>query len=130
MKATILDDSEAKEAVKHLDRKLGSIHWLAGTHPGESPRCGEVRLYDHLFTEKDPLRLKNWKDGLNPLSEVIIPNAMMEAMLFGRRVEDHVQFERLGYFVVDKDTTTLGRMVYNRSCSLRSLSVCSKHILF
>lgn len=130
VKATILDDSEAKEAVKHLDRKLGSIHWLAGTHPGESPRCGEVRLYDHLFTEKDPLRLKNWKDGLNPLSEVIIPNAMMEAMLFGRRVEDHVQFERLGYFVVDKDTTTLGRMVYNRSCSLRSLSVCSKHILF
>lgn len=96
---------------------------MPGTHPGESPRCGEVRLYDHLFTEKDPLRLKNWKDGLNPLSEVIIPNAMMEAMLFGRRVEDHVQFERLGYFVVDKDTTTLGRMVYNRSCSLRSL-VC------
>ena len=88
------------------------------------------QIGDEAFTEIVKFIHENWKDGLNPLSEVIIPNAMMEAMLFGRRVEDHVQFERLGYFVVDKDTTTLGRMVYNRSCSLRSLSVCSKHILF
>lgn len=130
VKATVLNESEAKEAMKSLDRKLGSIHWLAGEHPGETPRYGEVRLYDHLFTEKDPLKLKEWKKGLNPFSEIVIPNAMMEATLFGRPVEDHIQFERLGYFVVDKDTTTLGRMVYNRSCSLRSFCVCFILIFF
>ena len=101
-------------------RKLGSIHWLAGNRIGEEPRRGEVRLYDHLFTDKDPMQLKDWKAGINPASEIVIPNAMMESSLFGRPVEDHVQFERLGYFVVDKDSSQQDKPVYNRSCPLRS----------
>ena len=123
VKATVLNEMEArlaKEQMTKEKRKLGSIHWLAGNRVGEEPRRGEVRLYDNLFTEKDPMRLKDWKKGINPASEIVIPNAMMEMSLFGRPVEDHVQFERLGYFVVDKDSELQGKTIYNRSCPLRS----------
>ena len=117
VRCTVLNEEEKKAAMAHKDRKLGSIHWVAGTKLGEEPRRGEVRLYDNLFTEKNPAAEKDWKKSLNPKSEVVVPNAMLETSLLGRKVEDHVQFERLGYFCVDKDSQK-DHIVYNRTCAL------------
>ena len=119
VRCTVLGEEEKRAALAHKDRKLGSIHWLAGAKVGEEPRRGEVRLYDHLFTTKNPAAEKDWKKSLNPTSEVVVPNAMLEASLLGRKAEDHVQFERLGYFCVDKDSRE-DHIVYNRTCALHS----------
>ena len=119
VRCSVLSEEEKTLAIQRLDRKLGSIHWLAGEKVGEKPRSGEVRLYDSLFTVKDPSAEKDWKKALNPASKIVVPNAMLEASLFGRKKEDHVQFERLGYFCVDGDSCG-DHMVYNRTCSLHS----------
>ena len=72
------------------------------------------------------MALKDWREGLNPESKIVVENAMLEPSLLHLPVESHVQFERLGYFTVDPDTTRLGKMVYNRSCTLHSFRVCSR----
>ena len=119
VRCSVLTDEEAKDAMANKKRKLGSVHWLAGDKLHGKPHTGEVRLYDRLFTAKDPLALSEWKKGINPTSEIILPNAMLEATLLGRKREEHFQFERLGYFAVDKDTENNDHMVYNRTCTLR-----------
>ena len=124
--ATVLDPQRAQEAIAQLHHKLGSIHWLAGERPGAEPPRGEVRLYNSLFSVGDPMALKDWREGLNPESKIVVENAMLEPSLLHLPVESHVQFERLGYFTVDPDTTRLGKMVYNRSCTLHSFRVCSR----
>ena len=120
VRCRVLNEEEAKEALANKKRKLGSIHWLAGDHIHEKPHTGEVRLYDRLFSVKDPSTLSNWQSGINKSSEIILPNAMLEASLLGKKWEDHVQFERLGYFVVDKDSSPEKGIVYNRTCTLRN----------
>ena len=78
-----------------------------------------MRLYNHLFLEEDLSVLDDWVAHINKDSEIVIGSAMIEQSLASKKVEDHVQFERLGYFVVDKDSRN-DRIVYNRTCSLKS----------
>ena len=124
VRCTVLSEEEAKDAMANKKRKLGSMHWLAGAKPGEEPARAEVRLYNHLFLEEDPPVLDDWVAHINKDSEIVIGSAMIEQSLASKKVEDHVQFERLGYFVVDKDSRN-DRIMYNRTCSLKSNScVC------
>ena len=81
---------------------------------------GKILVYDHLFMEEDPSTLEDWIAHINKQSEVVLPGAMIEESLVGKKIEDHVQFERLGYFVVDKDSAHSNRIVYNRTCALKS----------
>ena len=120
VQCTCLTEDEAKEALASKKRKLGSMHWVAGSKLGELPARAEIRLYNVLFKEQDPSELEDWVAHINPESEVVIPGAMIEESLVNRKVEDHVQFERLGYFVVDKDSTHRNEIVYNRTCTLKS----------
>jgi len=76
-----------------------------------------VRLYNPLFTRPDP-NAGDFAANLNPNSLEIIANARVEPTLAGRNAGDAVQFERLGYFCPDSDSTP-EHLVFNRTVGLR-----------
>ncbi len=88
----------------------GTIHWVDCASGLEA----EVRLYDRLFTEKDPLKdgSDNFLKYLNPDSLKVV-RGYVEPTLGEAKSGDHFQFERTGYFVAD------GKLVFNRTCSLK-----------
>lgn len=90
----------------------GVIHWVSADN---SVAC-EVRQYDRLFTEPNPS--SNFEECINPESLVLFPNARAEIGLKGVDEESHFQFERQGYFCVDKRSTE-ERLVLNRTVPLR-----------
>jgi glutaminyl-tRNA synthetase len=91
-----------------------TLHWLSARHAEPA----EVRLYDHLFTRPDPGADGDLLADLNPHSEEVIPSAWAEPGLGALAPGERLQFERLGYFCVDPDSTT-GRLVLNRTVTLR-----------
>jgi glutaminyl-tRNA synthetase len=99
-------------------RKVKStIHWVSAAHAIDA----EVRLYNPLFKTPDPENVpegKDWKFNLNPNSLEVLPAAKVEPSLKEAAVGTKVQFERQGYFVVDRDSTE-GKLVFNRSVSLK-----------
>lgn len=98
-------------------RKVKStIHWVSAPHAVRA----EARLFDRLFMTIDPNEAaegKTWKDNLNPNSLQVV-EMMMEPALREAKEGDPIQFERLGYFAVDKGSTE-ERMVFNRSVTLK-----------
>ena len=93
----------------------GTIHWVSAAHAVTA----EVRLYDRLFTKENPMEGKgDFMDCLNPESLEVIAGALIEPALADIPVGENVQFERLGYFCVDKDATP-GKRVFNRSVALK-----------
>ena len=108
-KATRSGGPEAERKVK------GTLHWVSARHALEA----EVRLYDRLFSDPDPAGHKDKApvDFLNPDSLKVI-TAFVEPSLKEAKPLDHFQFQRLGYFNVDPDTSP-GKLVFNRTVSLR-----------
>ena len=93
----------------------GTLHWVSAAHAVPA----EVRLYDRLFTKENPSEGKgDFMDALNPDSLEVIPEALVEPSLAALPVGERVQFERLGYFCVDKDSTPQKR-VFNRAVALK-----------
>jgi glutaminyl-tRNA synthetase len=95
----------------------GTLHWVSATH---AVAC-EVRLYDRLFTAKDPMDVPeggNWRDFINPESMETLVTARLEPSLATAEAGTSFQFERLGYFVADPDGRT-GAPVFNRTVSLK-----------
>ncbi len=93
----------------------GTLHWVSAAHAVPA----EVRLYDRLFTKENPTEGKgDFMDALNPASLEVIPEALVEPSLTALPVGERVQFERLGYFCVDKDSTPQKR-VFNRAVALK-----------
>lgn len=90
-----------------------TIHWVSAAHALPI----EARLYDHLFTRPDPDEAEDFLSVLNPHSLEVV-NAFIEPSVAGSPVGKHYQFERLGYFVVDPDSTP-ERLVFNRSVTLK-----------
>jgi glutaminyl-tRNA synthetase len=99
-------------------RKVKStLHWVSAPHSIQS----EVRLYSHLFTKENPDDTEegeNFTDNLNADSLETLQRCYVEPCLKDARPQDKYQFERLGYFCVDKDSTA-GKLVFNRTVSLR-----------
>jgi glutaminyl-tRNA synthetase len=94
-----------------------TLHWVSAPHAVPI----EVRLYDRLFSVEDPERAadgKTFLDYLNPGSLEVLGAAQAEPSLASARYPDRVQFERIGYFCVDPDSTP-GALVFNRTVSLR-----------
>ena len=94
----------------------GTIHWVSAAHAVPA----EVRLYDHLFTRPDPGNVpegQDYKVNLNPNSLERLVGCFVEPGLKGAAPGSRFQFERLGYFSVDPDSTP-GRPVFNRTVSL------------
>jgi len=95
----------------------GTIHWVSAQHALDA----EVRLYDHLFAKPDPDDVpegQTYLANLNPKSLEVLPGCKLEPSLTGAKVGDRFQFERLGYFCVDKDSAP-GKLVFNRAVTLR-----------
>ena len=81
----------------------------------------EVRLYDHLFAKENPDDVnegENFRVHLNPDSLEVITHCKMEPSLGETKPLDRYQFERLGYFCTDPDSTP-SRLVFNRTVGLR-----------
>jgi len=99
-------------------RKVKStIHWVSAAHAVDA----EVRLYDNLFTKEDPNDAPEGQDftvNLNPNSLEVVTDAKLEPSLAAVEPMQFFQFERLGYFCVDLDSTP-GKLVFNRTAALR-----------
>ena len=92
----------------------GTIHWVSSSDAIDA----EVRLYDRLFSEENPDKNKNILDALNPKSCVILSNAKLEPSLESP-LESIYQFERNGYFKMDKKFSQKNKNVFIRTVSLR-----------
>jgi len=99
-------------------RKVKStLHWVCASEALDA----EVRLYDHLFTKENPDDVPEGQDftaNLNPNSLKVLTNCKVEPSVADAKPLDRYQFERLGYFCVDADTTA-GKLVFNRTATLR-----------
>ncbi len=99
------------------NRKVKStIHWVSAAHALDV----EVRLYDRLFSAADPDCVeegKDWKSNLNPDSLKTI-TAKAEPEVADAKPGEHFQFQRTGYFVVDKDSAS-NKIVFNRTVTLK-----------
>ena len=100
-------------------RKVKStLHWVCASSAIEA----EVRLYDLLFTVRDPDATAegvDYKTNLNPGSLEILQGCKMEPILANDEIGSRVQFERLGYFYIDPVASKDGKKVFNRTVSLR-----------
>ena len=95
----------------------GTIHWVSAEHAINA----EVRLYDHLFTKENPDNTEegeNFTANLNPDSLKILTDCKLEPSLADSEPGYSCQFERTGYFCVDKDSTA-DKLVFNRTLNLR-----------
>ena len=99
-------------------RKVKStIHWVSAEHAVDA----EVRIYETLFTREDPNVVPEGQDftvNLNPNSLEVVSGAKVEPSLREAAAGNRYQFERLGYFAVDPDSTR-ETLVFNRTVALR-----------
>jgi glutaminyl-tRNA synthetase len=94
-----------------------TIHWVSAAHAVDA----EVRLYDNLFTKEDPNEVEEGQDftaNLNPNSLETLSHCKLEPSLANAKPGSRYQFERLGYFCVDPDSTP-GKPVFNRTVPLK-----------
>jgi glutaminyl-tRNA synthetase len=107
-------DLGSKTGGPTASRKVkGTIHWVSAAHAIDA----EVRLYDRLFTVAEPDAGGDFKQHLNPRSLEVV-TAKCEPSLKDARPELRYQFERLGYFTLDKDTAS-ANLVFNRTITLK-----------
>src|SRR5205085_1741387 len=95
----------------------GTIHWVSA----EKAVTAEVRLYDHLFKVPFPEDLPegvDWRMNLNPASLEVINDAKIEPSVKTAAAGTKFQFERLGYFTLDKDSTP-DKPVFARAVTLK-----------
>jgi glutaminyl-tRNA synthetase len=110
------EDSRSGSGTEASQRKVkGTIHWVSTNHAIKA----EVRVYDRLFTHESPDGDKevDFKEFINPNSlEIII--GFLEPSLASAKVGDRFQFQRLGYFCVDKDSSN-EKLVFNKTVGLK-----------
>jgi glutaminyl-tRNA synthetase len=107
-------DLNSKSGGATAARKVkGTIHWVSAAQAVDA----EARLYERLFTVPEPDAEGDFKKHLNPHSLEVV-NAKCEPSLNDARPEFRYQFERLGYFTLDRDSIA-GRLVFNRTITLR-----------
>jgi glutaminyl-tRNA synthetase len=114
--ATYDSDSKSGTGTEASTRKVkGTLHWVSIAHSVPV----EVRLYDRLFTipSPDTDKEKDFMEFVNPDSLEVI-TAMAEPAMKNLQIGETVQFQRMGYFCVDLDTTPY-KMVFNRTVTLR-----------
>ena len=110
-------DPETRGGYAPDNRKVKStIHWISARHSIDA----EVRLYDRLFTVEDPTAQKDadFKDFINPDSLKILKSCKVESAIKNLKPLDRFQFERLGYFCIDKESKN-DNLIINRTIALR-----------
>ena len=121
-------DSQTKSGMPESNRKVkGTLHWVSCAHSVPA----EVRLYDRLWKVENPRdelaaireakkcsALEAMKDMINPESLTILTNCYVEKYAAKMKPLDYLQFQRIGYFTPDKDSTS-EHLIYNRTVSLK-----------
>ncbi|MGV3697743.1 glutamine--tRNA ligase/YqeY domain fusion protein [Flavobacterium sp.] len=110
------DDSRSGSGSEASQRKVkGTIHWVSIKHAIEA----EVRIYDRLFTHENPDGDKDvdFKEYINPNSLEVIKGYLEPSLATAKNL-DQFQFQRLGYYCVDKDSEP-GKLVFNKTVGLR-----------
>ncbi|HOW09478.1 MAG TPA: glutamine--tRNA ligase/YqeY domain fusion protein [Bacteroidales bacterium] len=110
-------DPETRSGAGASDKKVkGTLHWVSAGHALDA----EVRLYDRLFNHEDPAGQKDqdYRNFLNPESLKILKNCKVEPSLRTAKPLDKFQFQRLGYFCVDYDSTH-DNLIFNRTVGLK-----------
>ena len=109
-------DPLSKSGMEGANRKVkGTLHWLSVNHCQKA----EVRLYDRLFNVENPSADdRDFRDLLNPESRKVLNNCYVENYLSEKKAGDFLQFQRIGYFTLDPDTTP-GHLVFNRTVGLK-----------
>jgi glutaminyl-tRNA synthetase len=111
-------DPETRGGMSADGRKVkGTIHWVSAQHAIEA----EVRLYENLFTKKDPYEVEegqDFLDNLNPRSLEVLTSCKLEPALAQAVIGESYQFMRNGYFCLDSVDTREGQLVFNRTISL------------
>ena len=110
-------DPDTKSGMPASNRKVkGTLHWVSCRHAVPA----EVRLYDRLFMVENPgeEKDKDFRELLNPDSLKVLKNCYVEKYLLDCKPMDHFQFQRIGYFTPDKDSTK-DRLIFNRTVSLK-----------
>ncbi|UCC43946.1 MAG: glutamine--tRNA ligase/YqeY domain fusion protein [Candidatus Zixiibacteriota bacterium] len=92
-----------------------TMHWVSAEHAVEA----EVRLYDQLFTEENPLARDDFTACLNPNSLTVLTGCRLEPSLAAAKPRVRYQFERLGYFCIDSVDSTETTLVFDRTVTLR-----------
>ena len=99
----------------NVARKVkGTLHWVSASTCIEA----EVRLYDRLFTVPEPAAEEDFLKVINPHSLTVV-TAKLEASLAEAGASERYQFERLGYFALETKTAEPGRLIFNRTISLK-----------
>jgi glutaminyl-tRNA synthetase len=121
-------DPESRSGMPGSDRKVkGTLHWVSANHCLQA----EVRLYDRLWKVENPRdemaaikeakdcsSLEAMKEMINEDSLKVLPCCYVEKFLADAKPLDYLQFQRIGYFTVDKDSTS-DHLVFNRTVSLK-----------
>jgi glutaminyl-tRNA synthetase len=110
------EDSRSGSGTEASKRRVkGTLHWVSIPHAVEA----EVRIYDRLFTDEAPdgHKEKDFMEFINPDS-LKVSTAYVEPSLKEAKIADHFQFQRLGYFNVDNDSTA-EKLVFNRTVALK-----------
>ena len=114
--ATYDEDSKSGSGTEASMRKVkGTLHWVSAKHALPI----DVRIYDRLFTHEQPDAEKetDFMEFVNKDSLKVI-KGFAEPSLKNAKVEDHYQFQRIGYFALDKDSTE-DQLVFNRTVTLK-----------
>jgi len=110
-------DQATRSGGSDSDRKVkGTLHWVSAAHALDA----EVRLYDRLFNDEDPSGHKDAdaREFLNPGSLTVLTGCKVEPSLAEARLMNKFQFQRIGYFCVDYDSSP-GKLVFNRTVGLK-----------
>lgn len=109
-------DEQTKSGMPEANRKVkGTLHWVSAKHAVKA----EVRLYDRLFAVENPTAdPRDFRELLNPTSLQALSNCYVEPMLAHAKPLEQFQFQRLGYFNVDPDSTP-EKLIFNRTVSLK-----------
>lgn len=109
-------DPETRSGLPGSAKKVkGTIHWVSTNDCFDA----EVRIYDRLFTVENPSEdERDFKELLNPDSLKVLKNCKMESFLKEATLNDRFQFQRLGYFCLDKDSTAENK-IFNRTVPLK-----------
>ena len=110
-------DPETRSGGNISEKKVkGTLHWISAKHAIDA----EVRLYDRLFNHEDPAgnKCEDYHTFLNPDSLKILTGCKVEPSLGSAKPLEKFQFQRLGYFCVDYDSTA-SKLVFNRTVSLK-----------
>ena len=109
-------DPTSKSGMEGANRKVkGTLHWVSTAHC----RQAEVRLYDRLFSVENPgADERDFRELLNPTSLAVLKNCYVEEYAAEMKAGDFLQFQRIGYFTPDADTTP-EHLVFNRTVGLK-----------